>query len=47
MEAEYRGIFISFKSQAYSKQGTSILLSFGSWSLVLYLHDWVKWKFYR
>ena len=34
---EYHGMFISFKSHLYSKQGSPIYLLFGSWSLVLYL----------
>ena len=38
VKPEYQGIFITFKSHLYSKQGSSILLLFGSWSLVLYLH---------
>ena len=38
VKPEYHGIFITFKSHLYSKQGSSILLLFGSWSLVLYLH---------
>ena len=32
--AEFHGIFISFKIQLYSKQGSPIFLLFGSWSLV-------------
>ena len=38
VKPEYHGIFITFKSHLYSKQVGSILLLFGSWSLVLYLH---------
>ena len=30
---EYHGMFISFKSHLYSKQGSPIFLLFGSWSL--------------
>ena len=41
------GIFIYFKSQLYSKQVSSILLLFGSRTLALYLHDWVKSKPFR
>ena len=39
------GIFISFKSQLYSKQGSPIFLWFGSWTVALYLHVRVKSKF--
>ena len=41
---EYYGTFISFKSHLFSKQGSPILLLFRSWSVVLYLHVWVKPK---
>ena len=34
---EYHGIFISFKSHLYSKEGSPICLLFGSWSLALFL----------
>ena len=43
----YHGIFIPFKIQLYSKQRTSIFLLFGSWSLVLYIHVWVKVKSFQ
>ena len=43
---EYHGMFISFKSHLYSKQGSLIFLLFGSWSLALYLLVGVKSKFF-
>ena len=39
---EYHGMFVSFKSHLYSKQGSPIFLVFGSWSLALYLLVWVE-----
>ena len=39
---EYHGMFISFKSHLYSKQGSLIFLLFRSWSLALYLLVWVR-----
>ena len=42
---EYHGMFISFKSHLYSKQGSPIFLLFGPWSLVLYLLAWVLYLF--
>ena len=39
---EYNDTFITFKSQLYSKPGSSIFLLFESWNLVLYHHVWVK-----
>ena len=39
---EYHGMFISFKTHLYSKQGSPIFLLFGSWSLALYLLVWAK-----
>ena len=44
---EYHGIFISVKSQLYSKQESPIFLLFESWSLLLSLHARVKSKFFR
>ena len=44
---EYHGTFTPFKSQFYSKPRSSIFLLFGSWNLLLYLHVWVKSKFFR
>ena len=44
---KYHGIFISFKIQLYSKQGSPIFIFFGSWNLVLYLHVWINSKFLR
>ena len=35
MKTEYHGILISFKSQFFSKQESSIFFLFGSWSLVI------------
>ena len=43
---EYHGISIPLKSQVYSKHGSPTFLSFGSWSLVLYLHVLVKAIFF-
>ena len=34
---EYHSIFISFKSQVYSRQGNPVFLLFGLWNLILYL----------
>ena len=44
---KYSSMFISFKSHLYSKQGSSIFLLFGSWSLALYLLNWVKSKYFQ
>ena len=44
---EYHGTFLPCKSQLYSKPGSPIFLLFDLWSLVLYLHVWVKAKFFR
>ena len=44
---EYYSMFIPFKSQAYSRQGNPIFLLFGSWSLILYLHVWLKSIFFQ
>ena len=41
---EYHGMFISFKSHLYSKQGSPIFLLFESWSLALYLFVWAESK---
>ena len=41
---EYHRMFIHSKSQVYSRQGSPIVLLFGSWSLV-YLRVRVKSKF--
>ena len=38
---------IKTECQLYSKPGSPIFLLLGSWSLVLYLLDWVKSKFLR
>ena len=43
---EYHGISIPLKSQVYSKHGSPTFFSFGSWSLVLYLHVLVKAIFF-
>ena len=43
----YHGIFMPFKSQAYSKHGSPNFLLFGSWSLVSYIHSLVKAKFWQ
>ena len=43
INTKYHGtLFIPFKSQVYSQQGSPIFLLFGSWSLVLHFHVWVK-----
>ena len=39
---EYHGMFISFKSHLYSRQGSPIFLLFDSLSLVLYLLVWLN-----
>ena len=39
---EYHGMFISFKSHLYSRQGGPIFLLFDSLSLVLYLLVWLN-----
>ena len=44
---EHHDIFIKFRIQLSSNQENHIFLLFGSWSLVLYLHVWVKLKFFR
>ena len=44
---EYHSNFILFKNQVYSKLWSPIFLLFGSWCLVLYLHVWLKSKFFR
>ena len=43
---EYHGTFIPFKSQLYSKLASPIFLLFRSWNSVLYLHVWIKSKFF-
>ena len=42
---EYHGIFTPFKSQIYSKHGSSTFLLFGSCSLVWYIHVSIKATF--
>ena len=37
-QAEYQGIFIPFKNNIYSKQGSNISLLFGAWDLILSPH---------
>ena len=44
---EYYDTFISFKSHLCWKQEAPIFLLSGSRSVVLYLHIWVKPKFFR
>ena len=39
---EYYGTFTSFKSHLYSKQGSPILLLFGSWNVISPCLDYVK-----
>ena len=43
--AEYHDIFIPFKGQIYLKQGSHVSFLFGTWTLVLFSHVWVKPRF--